>query len=63
MTTGERIKKLRKKRRLTQSELAKEIGISRSYMSEIESDKRNMSIKTLTKIATGLDISLSFLLD
>ncbi|MDK1716394.1 helix-turn-helix domain-containing protein [Dellaglioa algida] len=63
MTTGERIKKLRKDRGLTQSELAKEIGISRSYMSEIESDKRNMSIKTLTKIATGLDISLSFLLD
>lgn len=38
------------------NELAKKIGISGSYLSQIENGKRNPTIKTLKAIASALDI-------
>lgn len=48
---------------MTQKELAKVLGISKSYMSELESNKRNPSIETIKKISENLNVTISFLVE
>jgi transcriptional regulator with XRE-family HTH domain len=59
---GHLIAKLRKQAGLTQEDLAGKAEIDRSYLSEIESGKKNISIKMLKKIAKALDVKASKLL-
>ena len=59
---GERIRKLRKQRGWTQAEMAEKVGIDRSFLADVERDKRNISLLNLNIIALGLQISLSRLL-
>lgn len=54
---GQEIKKLRKKRDLTQVELAVIINVSPSYIGSIEQAVRYPSLKVLEKIARALKIS------
>lgn len=54
---AERIKKLRKKTGLSQEKFAMKIGMDRSYFASVETGKRNISLKNLEKIISGLDIS------
>lgn len=63
MTPGQKIKQYRKEHNLTQAQLAKKLDISRPYMSEIESDKRNMSFKTINNFAKKLGVSSLELFD
>ena len=51
---GFRIRKVRKHQNMTQSALAKEVGISTSYLNLIEHNKRTISGKLLNKIARAL---------
>ena len=44
------------------NELAKKIGISGSYLSQIENGKRNPTIETLKAIASALDIEPEILI-
>ena len=55
------IKVIRKHRGMTQSELAKASGISRPYLTEIETGKKDGSIRALKAIAGAMDISLELL--
>lgn len=55
---GTRIEELRKKKGLTQEELAEKTGLHRAYFWDIEQG-RNVSIKTIYKIAKALGVSLS----
>lgn len=59
MNLGLKIKVLRKEMKLTQADLAKKASISRSYLADIERNRYNPSVDTLTNIAKGLGISLS----
>jgi len=61
MSIGSNIKKIRKEKKLTQQQLAKEIGISRSYLSDVENNRYNPSSKTLESFAEKLDVSMYFL--
>lgn len=61
-TIGTRIKKLRKERNLTQSQLAEKIFISESYMALIELNKRHPSTDVIIKLAEILDVSSDFIL-
>ena len=55
-----RIRKLRIKYGVTQEKLAKKVGISRIYLSELENGrKRNPSTPLLEKIAQTLDVRVS----
>lgn len=63
MAVGENIKNARKKMNMTQDEFAHKIGISRSYLGDLENNRRNPSTETLKKIAKKLDVSLLYLLD
>ena len=56
---GLRIKELRSKLDLSQEGFAWSIGMARSYLAEIETGKRNVSLVNLEKIAQGLNVSLA----
>ena len=58
---GYKIKVKRTMRLMTQEELAKKIGIDQSDLSKIEKGTANPSLKTLAKIAKGLNAKLSLL--
>jgi len=59
---GQRIKKIRKAKNITQVELAVETGLSPSYIASIEQSVRMPSLKTLNKIAKSLNIKPNELL-
>lgn len=60
---GEKIKTLRKERKLTQEELAELAKVDPKSIIDIENGKRNPTFKTLGKIATALKVSPAFLLE
>lgn len=53
-------KELRKKKQLTQSELAEKIGMEKGQISKIENGKFNLTLTTINKIATALGAKVSF---
>ncbi|HSB43516.1 MAG TPA: helix-turn-helix transcriptional regulator [Nitrospira sp.] len=55
---GERIKKLRKERVLTQENLARAAGISRMQMNRIESDVSKPGLETMMRLADALGVPL-----
>lgn len=59
---GKRIVELRKKQGLTQSELAKVMGISRSALSLYEIEKREPDIETLSKLASLFNVPVDYIL-
>jgi transcriptional regulator with XRE-family HTH domain len=60
---GARVRKCREDRRWTQEDLAGRAELDRSYIAGIEAGLRNPSIKAVSKIARGLGMTLSALLD
>jgi transcriptional regulator with XRE-family HTH domain len=60
---GGRVRALRKKKGWTQTEMADLLVISRVYLSELETGKRDPSFTILKVLADGLSITLSKLLD
>lgn len=59
---NEALKLVRLFHHMNQGELAKKLDISRSYLSEIESSKKNVSMELLNKYASIFDIPASSLL-
>ena len=59
---GKRIVELRKKRGLTQAELAKSIGISRSALSLYEIEKREPDIDILGKLSALFKVPVGYIL-
>lgn len=53
---GERIKALRLGKQMTQNDLASQCNFDKASMSRIESGKTNITILTLKRIATALDV-------
>jgi transcriptional regulator with XRE-family HTH domain len=63
MSFGSKISSLRKKRNMTQEDLAKEMSISKSAISMYEIDKRNPDPDMLKRFANFFDVSIDYLLD
>ena len=63
MTLGDNIRAIRKERKLTQEELAKNMGISRTYLSDIENSRKNPSSKTLESLSEKLNTSTIYLMN
>lgn len=61
MSIGDNVRMIRKEKRLTQKALAKKIGISRSYLSDIENNRKNPSSKTIESFAEKLDVTMLYL--
>ncbi len=59
---GTRIKRVRQNKRITQKELAAEMGISQTAIALWESGNRQLSLSALDEIAHYLDVSASYLM-
>jgi transcriptional regulator with XRE-family HTH domain len=58
MTTGERIKKVRKQKGMTQKELADKLGITNNSLSRYEIGERQPPVDMLEKIANALGVQM-----
>lgn len=58
MEIGERIKSIRKEKKINQKTLAERAEISCSYLCDIEKGRTNPSIKTMFKILKELGIKI-----
>lgn len=61
MSFGNRIVSIRKKQKVSQSELALKIGVHPNVLGRYERDEALPSIEIASKIAKALDISLDYL--
>ena len=62
MAYGERIKRLRTGRELTQEQLAEKINVSRTYIVKIENALQIGPIEIAIELAMFFDVSMDFLL-
>ncbi len=60
---GEHLKAFRKKKGLSQEDLAFKSTIHRTYISEVERGRRNISIVNIAKIAKALNLSIKDFFD
>lgn len=60
---GARIKELRKRKGLTQEQLAERVDLATRYVSLIEVGRSSPSLETIENIATTLDVELKDLFD
>lgn len=58
MEIGQKLKELRKSEKMTQRQLAEELGISRVNYTRYETDAARPDFETLIKIADFFDVSL-----
>ncbi len=59
---GENLKKIRTKKNITQTELAKTLGVDKSFVSNIENGKTNPTLSTITNLAKTLGVSTNELI-
>lgn len=57
---GDRLKELRKKKKLTQDQLSKKSGIDRTFIAHIEAGSRNVSLETMQSLFEGLDVTYKY---
>ena len=60
-TLGARIASVRKSMEMEQQALAKEIGVTKSFMWRVENNTQDPSTRVIVKIANALDVSLDYL--
>ncbi|HVT86216.1 MAG TPA: helix-turn-helix transcriptional regulator [Chitinophagaceae bacterium] len=59
LKVGQRIKELRKKLELSQEGLANEAEVDRTYVTDVENGRRNVSVEILERIITALQVSFN----
>lgn len=62
MEIGEKIKRRRKKMKLSLRDLAEKVGLTASFLSQIERDQASPSIDSLRKISRALDVPVFYFL-
>jgi DNA-binding XRE family transcriptional regulator len=55
---SETLKKVRKQRKLTQSELGKLVGVQKAQISKLEKSPKNVTIETIVKIFKALNANV-----
>ena len=59
---GQNIKRIRFSRKMSQGDICRKLDMDRSYMSAIESGKKNITIQQLERLAQALGVSVDKLL-
>ncbi len=59
---GNNIKRVRLEKGMSQGDICRKLGVDRSYISNVESGKKNPTLSTITKLAKALGVSISELL-
>ena len=62
MTMGDRLRELRLRKNMSQEEISKQIGITRSAYSHYEINNRQPVYETLIKLSTFFDVSLDYII-
>ena len=60
---GQRVRELRKLKKLSQEELADIAELDRTYIGSVERGRRNISLVNILKIANALEVKPSLLLE
>lgn len=55
---GQAVRKIRRTQGISQEELAERCGLHRTYISDVELGKRNVSLENIERIAISLNKSL-----
>jgi transcriptional regulator with XRE-family HTH domain len=53
---GKRLREARLKKKMSQGDIAKKLGVHRSYISGLEHGKRNPSLLTINKMAKAIGV-------
>lgn len=59
LKVGQRIKELRKQLNLSQEALGYKSEVDRTYMTDVENGRRNISVEILEKIIAALEVSIT----
>lgn len=59
---GDKLRRLRKSREVSQEELAARAGLHRTYVSSVERGERNVSLETIDKLARALGLPMGELM-
>jgi len=59
---GKKLREIRLKKKLSQGDIARILGVHRSYISGLERGRRNPSLMTVHKVAKALGVSTNELL-
>lgn len=54
---GENLKRFRTEKGLSQTDIANSLGVSRGFISNIESGKRNPTLSTITRLAKAVGVT------
>ncbi|AHJ69364.1 helix-turn-helix domain-containing protein [Granulibacter bethesdensis] len=60
---NDRLKKTRQQKKISQIEVAEAVGISRSFLSDIENGNKDGSFKTIAALADYYNVSLDYIKD
>lgn len=55
---GKRVRTIRLKKRMSQGDIARKLGVSVSYISQIERGIENLSLKSIEKLAKAIGVSV-----
>lgn len=59
---GKNLKEIREEKGITQSSIAKSLGVSRGFVSKVENGKTNPTLATIAKLAKALKVNTDELL-
>ncbi len=59
---GSNMKRIRLEKGMSQGDICRRLGVDRSYISNVESGKKNPTLLTITKLAKALGVSVGELL-
>ncbi len=59
---GKNLKRIRTEKKMSQGDIMRALGCSRSYISNIENGKTNPTLTTISKLAKAVDVSTNELL-
>lgn len=60
---GENLKKLRTKKKMSQGDISRKLGVDRAYISSIENGRMNPTLSTLEKLAEAVGVSVKNLVE
>lgn len=59
---AENMRKIRMRKKMSQGDICRALGVDRAYISNIESGKQNPTLSTIEKIAKALGVKIDELL-
>lgn len=59
---GEKLRKVRQQKQISQEKLAELAGLHRTYVSSVERGERNISLENIAKLANALAVSMAELM-